>query len=354
MIGNLKIIFVACILIMVFIQYFISTQNKWLDFTHEADNLVQEGKYQEAYNLQKKAVQRSKSLFSNKRNTKLAFAENGLGNICSAMGNYNEAVSCFLQAGEIYLTTFGKNDDTVATSYCGLGGAYLKMGELSEAEDFSNESISIFTKNHGDCFENNVTAKSILGQIYFEEKKYESSENIYLELLKCISSGGVSLGYQIFIYSQLGIICQYEKKYKLEEHYYEEAQMLSQEDPNTSVRVKITNLRNMAIAFFLNKKFDESENSDTQILELVNSTPGDFSWEKAGVFLSFAQNEKGLKNINKTREYIGEAMSEYAKVGFEPLENKKGFLEPCLHIYLWLGDYKKQKYIQRLMEELSS
>lgn len=82
---------------------------EWLDLTKEAKELLKTGKYQEAYDVEKKAIRKSENIFLNGRNTKLAYALYQMGDICLELKKYEEAESYYSKTAIIYYSTFGDN-----------------------------------------------------------------------------------------------------------------------------------------------------------------------------------------------------------------------------------------------------
>jgi tetratricopeptide (TPR) repeat protein len=349
-----KIMLIFCIA-LIFNARTVFGADKWLDLCHEADDLVKKGQFQEAYVVQKNAVKESKSFFFNGRNTKLAYALYQLGDICMTLKNYDEAETSYSKSSDIYLSALGDSCDYLATAYRGLGNVYHETSRLVQSEEYLNKAISIYVKNHDTCYEDAIGARSVLGQVYLEEKKYELAKNGYLESLNCFNKENVSFENQAYIYSQLGLIIYYEQNdYKSSEDYLKRALDLDKSDSSTeNVQHQVGHLSILAPVYFVDKKFKMSEEIDRKLLQLTSSHPESYYLERSRAYLSFAQNEMFLKNKVKSEKYLKQALDEYSRIVSATVEDRKGFLDICSTVYGWFGDKDKQQFVQGMLDKLN-
>jgi CHAT domain-containing protein/Tfp pilus assembly protein PilF len=150
--------------------------------TQQADQLYQQGKYNEAIPLAEKAsVIFKKVLGENHLDT--ATSLNNLAELYRSQGRYSEAEPFYKQALAIYKAQLGDNHPSTATSINNLALLYQSQGRYSEAESLLKQALTIWKKQLGDNHPDTATSLNNLAEFYRSQGRYSEAEPLYKQAL---------------------------------------------------------------------------------------------------------------------------------------------------------------------------
>ena len=130
-------VYLGIILILVICGSFVTTvlagETLWKELTIEVVKLVQQGKYPEAVEAAKRALEVAEETFG-PDHLKVAVSLNNLGLLYKIQGRYAEAESLYKRALTIWEEAYGPDDLNVATVLGNMAELYKKTGREDEAE----------------------------------------------------------------------------------------------------------------------------------------------------------------------------------------------------------------------------
>ena len=137
--------------------------------------LIEQGKYQEAFYIAEKAVEAAKRV-RGPEHPETADALNNLGLLFKKMRDYAKAEPLYQEALRIRQKVLGPEHPGTATSLNNLAGLYQAMGEYAKAESLLQEALRIRKKVLGP--EHPYTAQSLnnLGSLYQDMGEYAKAE----------------------------------------------------------------------------------------------------------------------------------------------------------------------------------
>jgi CHAT domain-containing protein/tetratricopeptide (TPR) repeat protein len=192
-----------------------------LRFHEDAHKLYEQGRYDEAEQLYKRALaiyQIAPDLFQKI----IAVTLNNLAEIYKAQGRFAEAELLHKQSLALKEKTLGPNDPAVATSLNNLARLYHKQHRYAEAEPLYKRSIAIRERAHGANDPSVAMALNDLAGLYKDQGRYVDAELIFRRTLEIDerafgpnhSTVAASLNNLALLYSMQGRYAEAEPLFK--------------------------------------------------------------------------------------------------------------------------------------------
>ena len=149
----------------------------------QVNQLIEQGKYQEAIPLAEKAVELAKRV-RGPENPDTAKSLNNLAELYRHMGEYAKAEPLLREALQIRQKVLGPEDPNTATSLNNLALLYGVMGEYAKAEPLFHEALQIRQKVLGPEHPDTAQSLNNLGVLYWDMGEYAKAEPLLQEALR--------------------------------------------------------------------------------------------------------------------------------------------------------------------------
>lgn len=150
------------------------------------------GKYQEAVNLLKEAIEIAKETIGTKH-PEYATRLNNLAVAYGAQGKYNEAIELYKEAIEIAKETIGIKHPSNACYLNNLAAVYKDQGKYNEAVELYEESLKIVKETIGTEHLHYAISLNNLAWIYYKEEKYQKALPMLEETYRiCVNTLGIN------------------------------------------------------------------------------------------------------------------------------------------------------------------
>lgn len=152
---------------------------KWDELTSQAGALYQAGKFSEALEPAKQALQLAEAQKGNNP-AQYATSLNNLALLYNSMGDYTRAEPLYEEALSIVEKVLGKDHPSYATSLNNLAHLYVQMGDYTRAEPLYEEALAIVEKALGKEHPDTLTSLNNMAAFYYEQERLNEA----LELMK--------------------------------------------------------------------------------------------------------------------------------------------------------------------------
>jgi tetratricopeptide (TPR) repeat protein len=112
-------------------------------------------------------------------NPVISFIQNDLGLVLHHLGEYDNAISCYIKALDTDLKTYGPDHPAVARDRNNLGQAYHALGQHEKSIEHYDIAIAIFIKTYGEDHPNVATLWGNLGTAYKSLGQYKKAISFY-------------------------------------------------------------------------------------------------------------------------------------------------------------------------------
>ena len=146
--------------------------------------LADQGKYTEARDLAKDALQTAESAFGTNDNLFVAKAQNCLGNIYRQDGRYDEAQKLIQTALDTERKIFGQDNIDVAVTMRDLALVQEDQANFKEAASLLKESRSIIETQVGPDHPERASAANALADLYLRDAQYAEAEPLFKKALE--------------------------------------------------------------------------------------------------------------------------------------------------------------------------
>jgi tetratricopeptide (TPR) repeat protein len=183
---------------------------------------MSQGNYQQALSC----YQQAKELFERLsiRNNYYAQVLNDLGVVYDEMGEYKQSENYHLQAKQLYKELFGENSSNYASSLSNLGILYLQLGDLKKARLYCEQSLSIYEYVYGKDHITCATVLNNLGTIFDHQRDFDMAEYYYDRALainkKTFGTDHSDVG---SVLNNLGLLYDHKGEYQKAIEYHKEA-----------------------------------------------------------------------------------------------------------------------------------
>ncbi len=199
-----------------------TTNAEWLDETAEfATGYLAD--YGKALELLNKALKiRLSSL--GKNNPAVATSYSNIGSVYNNLGNYEKAMEYDDKALEIRLSVLGENHPDVAVCYNNLGTLYANQGYLDKALTSFEKALGIWKSVYGEHHPEVATSYSNIGVLYSKQGKDEKALEYYMKSLGIrLPLLGENHPDVALNYNNIGFIYWKQGDYEKALEYYEKA-----------------------------------------------------------------------------------------------------------------------------------
>ncbi len=158
-------------------------EGRWNALTRQSEELIQQGRYEEAVPIAKEVLQFAEANFSS-QDLKTATSLNYLALLYYDQGKYAEAEPLYMRALTIRETALGPDHSDVAQSLNNLAELYRVQGNYSEAEPLFKRALTICEEALGPEHPNVAVCLSNLGMLYQAQGNYTEAELLYKRILE--------------------------------------------------------------------------------------------------------------------------------------------------------------------------
>jgi tetratricopeptide (TPR) repeat protein len=169
------------------------TANQWLESLSEEDMIwpfvgigrfyLGQGNYELAVTLYLQALERLKKVLGN-NHPSVATNLNNLAGLYKNQGRYEEAEPLYLQALELRKKMLGDNHPDVAQSLNNLAGLYKNQGRYEEAEPLYLQALELWKKVLGNDHRDVATSLNNLAILHGNQRRYEEAKALFLQALE--------------------------------------------------------------------------------------------------------------------------------------------------------------------------
>ena len=158
-----------------------SDENTWDDENVRGAQLYQQGRYAEAEQAFRAALEAAEQLGPN--DTRVAVVLNNLASLCHNQRKIEEAQTLYERALAIRRQALGESHPMVAQSLNNLSSLYRELGRHSEAEQFSRQAVSIAEGVFGPDHYRITNCLNNLAAVYMVQARYGEAEQIFQRTL---------------------------------------------------------------------------------------------------------------------------------------------------------------------------
>lgn len=158
-------------------------ESLWRALNSKADSLYEQGKYSEAVQATKEALEVAEKTFG-RIHPATANSLNILGELYQMQGNYASAEPLFKQSLAIREKTLGYDHPNVAASLNNLALLYKTQGNFVVATSLYKRALSIYKKNYGSDHPYVATALNNLAGLYYSKGEYGKAEPLFKHALR--------------------------------------------------------------------------------------------------------------------------------------------------------------------------
>ena len=240
---------------------------------------------------------------------------NNLGNLYYTMGDYSKAEPYYLEALSIRKSVLGESHPDYATSLHHLGDLYSDMGDYSKAEPYYLEALSIRKSVLGDTHPDYATSLNNLGALYSDMGDYSKAELYYLESLRIDKSvlGESHPDYAISL-NNLGSLYYTMGDYSKAEQYLLEALSIRKSVLGESHPDYATSLNNLGNLYYNMGDYSKAEPYYLEAMNLYKSVLGDTHPDYAISLNNLGDLYSNMGYYSKAEPYYLEAMNLYKSV----------------------------------------
>jgi tetratricopeptide (TPR) repeat protein len=224
----------------------------------QVNQLIKQGKYQEAIPIAEKAVEVAKRV-RGPEDPDTTTALNNLGNLYQDMGEYAKAEPLLQEALRIRQKVLGPEHTDTASSLNNLALLYQAMGEYAKAEPLYREALRIRQKVLGPEHPDTANSLNNLAGLYLAMGEYAKAEPLYQEALRiCQKVLGSEHPDTATSLNNLGSLYQDMGEYTKAEPLYQEAFRIWQKVLGPKNFYTATSLENLALLEFDLGRIDEA------------------------------------------------------------------------------------------------
>ena len=148
-----------------------------------AECLRGQGRYPEAEELHRSALDIFKKLHEGKSHPLIAQSQSALASVLIDQGRYEEALALYESSLAIRKEVYGSEDQRVASSLNNLGQLLKAMGRLPEAKVYFTDALEIWRKgDHTDT----ATALNNLADILRAQGRYDEAQKLMDQVLSTL------------------------------------------------------------------------------------------------------------------------------------------------------------------------
>jgi CHAT domain-containing protein/Tfp pilus assembly protein PilF len=237
--------------------------------------LYQQGKYNEAIPLAKKALAIFKKILGdNHPNT--ATSLNNLAGLYESQGKYSEAETLYQQALAIIKAQLGDNHPVTAKSLNNLAALYESQGKYSEAEPIYKQALAIWQQQLGDNDLDTTASLNNLAGLYESQGKYSEAETLYQQALairkKQLGDNHPDTAKSL---NNLAALYESQGKYSEAETLYQQALAIRKKQLGDNHPDTAKSLNNLAVLYESQGKYSEAETLYQQALTIRKKQLGD-------------------------------------------------------------------------------
>ena len=240
----------------------------------QADELYQQGKYNEAIPLAEQSLAiRKKILGDNHLDT--AISLNSLALVYYFQGRYAEAEPLYKEALAIRKKILGDKHPDTATSLNNLALLYKSQGRYIEAEPLYQEAVAISKKQLGDNHPLTATNLNNLAALYDSQGRYAEAEPLYKEALairkKQLGDNHLLTASSL---NNLALLYHSQGRYSEAEPLYQEALAIKKKQLGDNHPSTATSLNNLAFLYQSQGRYAEAELLYQEALAIIKKQLG--------------------------------------------------------------------------------
>ncbi|NEP26593.1 CHAT domain-containing tetratricopeptide repeat protein, partial [Moorena sp. SIO3I6] len=234
-----------------------------------------QGRYAEAIPLAEQALAIRKKVLGD-NHLDVAASLNNLAELYKLQARYAEAEPLYQQSLAITKQQLGDNDLYVATGLNNLALLYKLQARYTEAESLYQKSLDIRTQQFGDNHFYVATSLNNLAELYKLQGRYAEAENLYQQSLAITKQQfGDNDFYVASSLNNLAGLYQYQGRYAEAEHFYQQSldirkQQLGDNHPDVA-----SSLNNLATLYVSQARYAEAEPLYQQSLAITKQQFGD-------------------------------------------------------------------------------
>ena len=180
-------------------------------------------------------------------------------NLCRE-GKTAEALPLANEALKLAETSFGPDDERVATTLNNLGHIYDDQGKYSEAEPFYLRSLRIREHLFGPDHAAVASVLNNLAELYFNQSRYVEAESLYLRALRIFENVfGSDDTFVSTALNNLASLYDYQGRYAEAEPLFQRALRIDEKASGPESAGAALDLNNLATLYFHQGRYAESE-----------------------------------------------------------------------------------------------
>ena len=307
----------------------------------QVNQLIEQGKYQEAIPIAERAVEVAKRL-RGLEHPDMATSLDNLGLLYQVMEEYAKAEPVYQEALRIRQKVLGKENSDTAQSLNNLAWLYRDMGDYAKAEPLYKEALEIRQKVLGREHPDTATSLNNLALLYKMIGDHAKAEPLYKEALEIRQKvlgpmhpgTAVSLNNLAELYRAIG---EYAKAEPLCKEALEIRQkVLGREHPDTA-----TSLNNLALLYHDMGDYAKAEPLYKEALEIRQKVLGRERLDTVRSLNNLAELYHDIGDYAKAEPLLKEALEIRQKV-LGPLHpGRATSLNNLASLYQDMGDYAK-------------
>ena len=311
------------------------------------NQLIEQGKYQEAIPIAERAVEVAKRTRDPER-LETADALNDLGFIFQKIGNYAKAEPLYQEALRIRQKVLGPEHPDTASNLNDLASLYQDMGEYTKAEPLYQEAIRIRQKVLGP--EHSDTAESLnnLASLYWAMGEYVKAEPLLKEALqirqKVFGSGHPDTAQSL---NNLAELYQAMGEYAKAEPLLQEALRIRQKVFGSEHSDTAKSLNNLAELYRVMGEYAKAEPLYQEGLRIFQKVLGPEHRETATILNNLAVLYQDMSEYAKAEPLLQEALQILQEIlGKEHPDTARSF-NNLAALYEAMGEYAKAEPLYR-------
>ncbi|MTJ55888.1 tetratricopeptide repeat protein, partial [Anabaena sp. UHCC 0253] len=247
---------------------FLNEERDYNTLTQRVNELYQQGKYDEAIELSKQAINLGRKIWGN-LHPDIACNLSNLAYFHYSLGKYREAETLYQEALIISQRLFINDHFYIATTLDNLATVYLAQGKYQEAESFFHKALAIrqrlYLQDHSDI----ATSLNNLAVLYRSLARYKEAESFFhkaLGMLKRLfpqdhpNVAGILNNLAFFYYKQ--------GRYSQAEPLYQEALAMKQRLFSTNHPDLAITLNNLGLVYVHQGKYAQAEHIFKDVLNI--------------------------------------------------------------------------------------
>ncbi|KAK3755165.1 hypothetical protein QZH41_001698 [Actinostola sp. cb2023] len=269
---------------------------------------------------------------------------NNLGLIYHALGQYNEAKTCYEQALVIYKTAYGENHPSTATTLNNLGGTFYTLGQYDEAKTYYQQALVIYTTA---CDENDPSIKytlNNLGAIFHELGQYDEAKTYYEQALVISKTVyGENHPSTATTLNNLGAIFHELGQYDEAKSYFEQALDISKTVYGENHPSTATTLNNLGATLHELGQYDEAKTYYEKALVIYKTAYGENHPLIGSTLNNLGDIFRKLGQYDESKSYFEQALDIYKTAYGENHPSIANTLNNLCGIFHELGQYDEAK-----------